>query len=309
MAKERQGAIDPLSALDMGDDNTNRYYKFYYQYLVEMATSIFEWHNLPTSVNSWYLEMALLNYGNVIYFNDETLGTIITNCSMDGNLNLYNEPTGYNTVNPNYPPHHFQSFWGQPINLKPNNYCVAIANSFLKRPYIDSIQTFAQDLSEISAIQNINLNAQKTPVLHMANGFNNLTTKSLVNQLDHNPMNLIISKNLDIDSIKSLDTGAQYLVDKIETQKHAKWNEILTFLGINNANIDKKERVNQKETQGNDSQVMISRYNRLGFRQLACDRINQLFGTNVSVEFRQIDTTMPDDTAIDTDDSDTGDDE
>ena len=54
---------------------------------------------------------------------------------------------------------------------------------------------------------------------------------------------------------------------------------------------------------------MISRYNRLGFRQLACDRINQLFGTNVSVEFRQIDTTMPDDTAIDTDDSDTGDDE
>lgn len=297
--KNRKPAFDPLSPLDVGEYNNNKYYDFYMNYLVEMATSLFEWHNLPSTVNSWFIEMQLLKYGNVIYFNDDKLGHLVSNASMTGRLNLYNEPTGYRTVNVNYPPKSFSSFWGQPLTQDADKYCVLISNSYLKRPYILDLQRFAQDLAEISAIQAINLNAQKTPIVNIANRYNQLTAKALNEQLDKNPLNLIVTDGLDLDNLRTLDLGVSYLVDKLETQKHSKWNDAMTFLGINNnPSQAKKERLTSGEDGSNDSQVMLARYNRLGFRQLACKRINELFNTNISVTQRQIDVTPPDDISI-----------
>lgn len=287
--KNRKGAFDPLNPLGNAQEFTNKYYHFYQNYLIELASSLFKWNNLPSSVNSWYIENQLLFYGGIVYLRDETIGDIVINATGGGKLNLYNEPVSFTTVNPNYSPKTKDSFWGQPLTQEQNKYCVAIYNSPLKKPYINDLNVFAQDLSEICAIQNINLNAQKTPMVHLVNGFNNYSVKGFSNQLDNNPLNIIVDKDSDLENVRSLDTGAPFLVDKMETQLHAKWNEIMTFLGINNANIDKKERTNQQETNGNNSQVLISRYNRLSIRQLACDRINQLFGLNVSVEFRDID--------------------
>jgi hypothetical protein len=58
------------------------------------------------------------------------------------------------------------------------------------------------------------------------------------------------------------------------------------MLGINGANQDKKERLVAAEVGANDEQVQASRNVALNARQFACEQINQLWGLNVSVDFK-----------------------
>lgn len=64
------------------------------------------------------------------------------------------------------------------------------------------------------------------------------------------------------------------------------WNECMGLLGINNANQDKKERLVAAEVGANDEQVEATRNIALNARQQACDRINDMFGLDISVDFK-----------------------
>ena len=62
--------------------------------------------------------------------------------------------------------------------------------------------------------------------------------------------------------------------------------ELLTFLGINNT-LEKKERLLQDETNSNNQFIKMS--SDIGFkqRQLACERMNEMFGLQVTVRETQ----------------------
>ena len=60
----------------------------------------------------------------------------------------------------------------------------------------------------------------------------------------------------------------------------------MTFLGVGNAKQDKKERLVSDEVSANDEQIQGSRYIMLNARQDACNAINQMFGLNISVDFK-----------------------
>ena len=63
-------------------------------------------------------------------------------------------------------------------------------------------------------------------------------------QYDGNNPFIFGSKTFELGSkINAIKTDAPYLIDKLELHKHEIWNECLTFLGIDNANTDKKERL------------------------------------------------------------------
>jgi hypothetical protein len=61
----------------------------------------------------------------------------------------------------------------------------------------------------------------------------------------------------------------------------------MTFMGINNANMDKRERLVDDEVRANNEQVEMSYQIMLKAREMACEKINKLFGTNISVELRK----------------------
>ena len=60
----------------------------------------------------------------------------------------------------------------------------------------------------------------------------------------------------------------------------------MTFLGLNNSNQDKKERVVTNEVEANNEQVEGCLNAGLTARQQACKDINRIFKTKISVRKR-----------------------
>jgi len=65
-------------------------------------------------------------------------------------------------------------------------------------------------------------------------------------------------------------------------------NELLTFLGYDNLAVDKKERVNLSEANSNNEITQAFADLGLKSRQLACEKINEKYGLNVSVKRKEV---------------------
>ena len=104
---------------------------------------------------------------------------------------------------------------------------------------------------------------------------------------DNEPV-IYADKNLDLNQIQILDLRPPVVFPQLQIQKHAVWNECMTFLGINNANQDKRERVVTDEVQANDEQVKASEDVMLKAREKACELINEMFDTDIKVHRRKL---------------------
>ena len=76
---------------ESAQDN-NRTYGGYLQRLTELSMSMFEWKNLPSTVDSRFLELTLFNDGCAVFFEDEDLGFLTLQCTINGRLNVYRIP-------------------------------------------------------------------------------------------------------------------------------------------------------------------------------------------------------------------------
>ena len=87
--------------------------------------------------------------------------------------------------------------------------------------------------------------------------------------------------------MKVLKTDAPYIADRLYQLKTQIWNEALTYLGISNMNIQKKERLISDEAIRSQGGTIASRYSRLESRREAADKINGMFGLDIRVDFRE----------------------
>lgn len=270
-------------------------YRQYLNRLTELAISMFEWKNLPKTVDARYLELHLFETGCMVYFKDEVIGDLCLDCIVNGRLDVYGNPllrraySGYNN---------YQKL------LKYNN-SVIIWNNYLHSNSILDVEMFARRLYNIDRIIDINANAQKTPVLVLGNEKQRLTLLNLYKEYDGNAPFIFGDKNLDINALKALSTNAPYVCDKLYQLKTQIWNEALTYLGISNINIQKKERMITDEVTRNQGGTIASRYSRLETRRQAVEKINEMFGTNIEVNYREDfqqvgDDNQPEDPGADT---------
>lgn len=273
----------------------NLTYRQYLNRLTELAISMFEWKNLPKTVDARYLELHLFETGCMVYFKDEVIGDLCLDCIVNGRLDVYGNPllrraySGYNN---------YQKL------LKYNN-SVIIWNNYLHSNSILDVEMFARRLYNIDRIIDINANAQKTPVLVIGNEKQRLTLLNLYKEYDGNAPFIFGDKNLDINALKALSTNAPYVCDKLYELKTQIWNEALTYLGISNINIQKKERLITDEVTRNQGGTIASRYSRLETRRQAVEKINEMFGTNIEVNYREDfqqvgDDNQPEDQGADT---------
>lgn len=255
----------------------NLTYMQYLNRLTELSVSMFEWKNLPPTVDARYLELHLFETGSMVYFNDDVIGNLCLDCLPSGRLDVYGNPvlrraySGYNN---------YQKL------LKESN-SVIIWNNYLHTNSILEVKMFARRLYNLDRIIDVNANAQKTPVLIQGTEQQRLTLKNLYEEFDGNSPFIFGDKNLDLNSLKCLQTGAPYVCDKLYNLKQMYWNEALTYLGINNTGAQKRERMLAIESSQAQGGTISSRYSRLQSRREAVEKINAMFGTNIEVNYRE----------------------
>lgn len=256
--------------------SNNAAYLQYYNRLMELSISMFEWKNLPYTIDSRFLELILFSDGMSVFFKDDILGYLALRTTIGGHLNVYQIPTERMAYASN----------GYQRHLTGDD-SVIIFNNMIHTNSLMVVETFAKRLYNLDRAIDVNANAQKTPILITCEESQRLTLKNVYMQYDGNEPVIFGDKNLNPNSLKVLTTGSPYVADKLYQLKTQIWNEALTYLGISNVNIQKKERLVSDEVMRNMGGTIASRYSRLNARRQACEEINRLFGLDISVDYRQ----------------------
>lgn len=254
----------------------NRTYLQYYNRLLELAINMYEWKNLPDTVDERFLELTLFSDGMAVYFRDEILGDLCLQTMIGGNLDVYRIPMERTAYAAN----------GYQVRLDPAN-SVIIFNNYTHTNSMLDIEMYARRLYNIERTIDVNVNAQKTPVMVIGSEAQRLTLKNLMMQYDGNEPFIYGDDKLNVNALGVLRLDAPYVADKLNILKRQIWNEALTYLGIENSNTEKKERLVTDEITSNLGGVEAQRFCRLNARRKAADQINAMFGTNITVDFRE----------------------
>lgn len=249
-------------------------YNYYFMRLASIAMSCFKWEGLPESIDSRFIEYTLFYNSNGLYFNDEILGDLFLPCATAGNFDVYNIPTRRNAYASN-------GYQAQRTNLD----SVLVYDNLMHMSLLPIIQTFCKRLTNIEITKDINLRAQKTPILLQCSNQQRLTLENLFMKIDMNTPVIYADKALDMDSVKVLDLKAPFLVGDLQEEKLNVMQEALAFLGVGGLEIEKRERLNTHETQEAQQASAAQRENRLKAREQAAEQINSMFGTNISVNY------------------------
>lgn len=253
----------------------NRTYLHYYNSLTELSLSMFEWKNLPATIDRRFLEMCLFSDGMCVFFEDDVLGYLCLQCMIGGKLNVYRIPMQRRAYATN----------GYNKELDGTN-SVIIFNNYLHTNSMLDVEMYSKRLYDLDRAIDVNAKAQKTPVLIQCDESQRMTMKNLYKQYEGNEPFIFGSKGLDANGLKVLQTGAPYVADKLYELKSQIWNEALTYLGISNTNVTKKERMISDEVIRNMGGTIASRYSRLESRRQAVEQINKMFGLNIEVNYR-----------------------
>lgn len=255
--------------------------------LIDLAVSVFEWKNLPKGINARMFERWMLEDGMTLFVHDDALaedpeqrspdGYAMLRMTFQGGFDIYNQPKqriAY-TVDPQH----------ATMNFDVTN-SVICYNDNLGVPTLPTLEMYARRLWRLERTIDVNIEQQKTPRVVRCTEKQRMSLQNAMAQADGFMSTIWADKMLDLDGVEILDTTAPFVADKLQTVKHQIWNEALTFLGIENTNTDKKERLITDEVMSNMGDVEAQRFTRLNSRKQFCDEVNEMFGLNIDVDFR-----------------------
>ena len=260
---------------DTFDDYCNRFYK--------IATSIFEWVNLPDSMDGEYLEHVLFYKGMGAMLKTEEYGFINTKATASGDFNIYGRPTQLNCYS--YSFNEVRTVYnglirdvdGNVMN-KENSECILVRNTLLSKPTFASMRLFALRLTELERTMDTNVKRCKDPYIIKANKTQEMTMRQVFQDADNNVPAIIVEKNaLDLKDIDAIPLKVDFLGKDMMEYKEKVMNEALTVLGINNLG-EKRERLISDETNSNNELINMNLMSYLTPRKQACKEFNEKFG-------------------------------
>lgn len=253
----------------------------YFDYLIRLkriATSMFEWVNLPPSMDARFLEMCLYYTGKASLLKDDTFGFINTKAVSAGYLNIYGLPTKLNCFSYEY--HEYRDVYSGLENVEevdPSKLAVLVKNNNDLQPTCGSIELFAYRLARAERTADVNIFTSRNPYLILTDTKQVNTMKAVFTQYDENTPLIYGDKNiLDLDNIKLMKLNSELIVKDIKDYQKAIWNEALTFLGVKNLD-EKRERMITDESDSNNELINLNLQSYLAPRKLACEQFNALF--------------------------------
>lgn len=256
-----------------------------YSFYKQLDISLIEYDNLPSGLTSEIIERMFFDYGSQLFLERKinngtaTIGTgnyIVLAPSGQYNFNLYSMPTKFSGYGLNYY-----------VTDKTLDEAVWMRNNIdaLSDSYV--VWYYCTKMAEVKKCIDMCLNAQKLPIMLRSFGRENiLTLENIFKQIDANIPVIKVSKSLDLKDIEVLQLNAPYIIDKLQIHLDNLTRELHTRLGINNLPLEKNERLISGEVESNDILISDVIGIKLKMRKEAVKRINELFGLNISVRFK-----------------------
>lgn len=248
----------------------------------ELSISMFDWKNLPVNpdgqkqLDPWFIEKMLFDRGMIVFFKDPILGYMVTRVSTNSDLDIYDEPVRFTA----------ETNTGYYKMLDQTNGVIIYANPN-RISKIGRLELYASRLAQIQTVIDANINVQRFPPLVFTQSERQLTAKNIMQQYYGNEPAIFADIDFDPKQITSVNIGAPLVADKLINVKHEILNEVYTLLGVDNANVDKKERLITDEVKSNNGQIQAQRERMLYMRRRACEKINKMFDLNIWVDLRQ----------------------
>ena len=260
----------------------------YFDYLDRMrkiALSMFEWQGLPDSMNARYLEMTLFYKGQAGLLYDKDYGFINTQATDSGYINIYGLPSRIQCYSYRY--NEMRDLYIKGSGEPKDKEAILVLNNYDRTPTATTLQLFAYRLAQAQRTADVNIMAQRTPILLTTDQRQEFSMRKLYEQYDGNTPVIWADKNsgLNPDAVRAIKTDAPFIANDILQYKIAIWNEFLSFLGISNLD-EKRERLITSEIDSNNELVNMNLQSYLIPRKKACEEFNEKYGMNIDVKVR-----------------------
>lgn len=241
-----------------------------------LSLNQFKWTGLPETIEERHIERVLFDEGRVLFFKDPELGLLCLPCMEGQGVNVYGDPLTYTATG-----------FNQCFRDIRHSDCVLIENNKLRMPTSVAVSYFTRQLFEVVRTRDVNLQTLKAPFFIVTDDKSVLTFKKILEEIQKNSIAVFGDKSYNIEeAIKVFQTGVRPMTSELTDLYHDIMNEALTYLGINNANTDKRERLITSEADSNNQFIDSCASMFLEARQRACELINKKFGLSISVELR-----------------------
>lgn len=248
----------------------------YLERMKKICLSMFEWENLPTSMNARFIEMCLYYNGQAALLYDDDYGYINTMAADGGYINIYGLPTELNCYS--YRFNQRRSLYMTDTGEEKGKECILVMNNYERVPTAATTTLFATRLAEAQRTADVNIKAQRTPILLTTDQKQLFTLKKMYEEYDGNTPAIFADKNvITPDALKAIKTDAPFIGREIMEYKREIWNEFLTFMGISNLS-EKRERMVSNEIDSNNELVNLNLQALLIPRKEACRQFNEKYG-------------------------------
>lgn len=251
-------------------------YTDYLGRMKKICLSMFEWKNLPPSMNARFLEMCLYYNGQAAMLYDENYGYMNTMAADGGYINIYGLPTEVQCYS--YRFNQRRSLFTLTSGEEKDKECILVMNNYERIPTQSTVILFAKRLAEAQRTADVNIQAQRTPILIATDQKQYFTLKKMYEEYDGNTPAIFADKNLiDPNSLKAIKTEAPFIAQNIMDYKREIWNEFLTTMGISNLS-EKRERMISNEVDSNNELINLNLQALLAPRKEACQLFNEKYG-------------------------------
>lgn len=246
-----------------------------------IATNIFKWEGMPKEIPIRYPERWLYESGMCVFFEVPLAGYACLPV-MTGSIkkNMYGEPSEWRAVA-------LGDLSGKVASMQLNeSNSVLIRNDTMYRatqPYVDIM---IKQMVNVEITMRLNINAQKNPMWFKVSDENVLQKKNdFIEFFEGEPV--FFKDAMSPDQFEFINPDIKYIGNELADTYNVYKYRLLAYLGLDNPGVDKKERMLVSESESNSDEIMMIRNARFEQRSIACERINELFGLNVSVDYNQ----------------------
>lgn len=269
------------------DFENNERLRRIYDRLLMVAMSVFEWKNLPETINPLFLERNLIEYGTLVFFKDEDM-------SIDDQKDVY--------LILRYMFNHRRDFYGDPVYRRAyadntgivyrkdldNTNSVLIYDNIMQSQFSDIVYDFALQLSKVKAVIDMNLEQQKTPyIIGAVEEIAQEIQEFFIKKKNNQDLFIVKPKVVDLlkEALQIYPLNVELIITELNDYYDSLWNEYMVFIGIGTNATPKRERLVSSEVDSVNQQGNAFAKARLEPRKWFCKQVNEMFDLNIEVDY------------------------